>query len=159
MVPEAEHDAPAPNPLAPATVDDTRTRPDLDTCDQIAEMVRRFYRDVDVDDLLGPVFNDIAQVDWNTHLPKLTAFWARALLGITGYQGNPYARHAAVHAESALSPAHFSRWLDLFETTLESGWAGPNTDRARALARNVARVHAGQLGVRDESLAHDGLRR
>ena len=70
------------------------TYPDLDTVEEISDMVHRFYRDVNADDLLGPVFNDIAHVDWTTHLPKLTAFWARALLGIDGYRGNPFARHA-----------------------------------------------------------------
>src|SRR5690606_40718107 len=53
---------------------------DLDDRVEIAEMVRRFYADVAQDDLLGPMFNDVAQVDWSAHLPKLTAFWCRALL-------------------------------------------------------------------------------
>ncbi len=123
------------------------TKRDLDSIDQIVEMVRRFYRDVQTDDLLGPVFNDIANVDWDAHLPKLTAFWARALLGIDGYQGNPFARHAAAHAVAPLTSAHFRRWLTLFERSLDAGWAGSNTDRARTLAQNVARVHANQLGI------------
>ena len=62
---------------------------DLDTPEEIAEMVRRFYADVAQDELLGPLFNEAAQVDWSAHLPKLTAFWCRALLGISGYVGNP----------------------------------------------------------------------
>lgn len=33
---------------------------DLDDREQVAEMVRRFYRDVAQDDLLGPMFNDVA---------------------------------------------------------------------------------------------------
>jgi len=33
---------------------------DLDTPEEIAEMVRRFYADVAQDDLLGPMFNDVA---------------------------------------------------------------------------------------------------
>lgn len=123
------------------------TQPDLDTVDQITEMVRRFYEQVDIDQLLGPIFNDVAQVDWETHLPKLAAFWARALLDIDGYQGNPFARHAAIHAATPLTLAHFQRWLALFEGTLDSGWTGPNAERARTLAHNVARVHASQLGV------------
>lgn len=63
--------------------DTPRPRPtaDLDSVEEIAEMVRRFYADVAMDDLLGPVFEEVAQVDWAEHLPKLTAFWARALLG------------------------------------------------------------------------------
>ncbi len=56
-------------------------------------MVRRFYQDVAQDDLLGPVFNDVAQVEWSEHLPKLTMFWCRALLGIA--QGNLWGRHGS----------------------------------------------------------------
>ena len=77
---------------------------DLDTPDAIGEMVRRFYADVTQDDLLGPMFDDGARVDWSEHLPTLTAFWCRALLGVSGYQGNPFRsqlRGAAVSVGSA----------------------------------------------------------
>jgi hemoglobin len=118
---------------------------DLDDPAEIAEMVRRFYADVAQDDLLGPMFHDVARVDWSEHLPKLTAFWCRALLDRPGYAGNPFRAHALVHDRRAFTPAHFRRWLDLFHETLDLGWAGPNTERAHALADNVARVHSQQL--------------
>lgn len=118
---------------------------DLDDVEQVAEMVRRFYQDVAQDDLLGPLFNDVAAVDWNEHLPKLTRFWSRALLGIEGYQGNPFRAHALVHARSPFTPAHFERWLSLFHDTVELGWVGPNAARALDLAETVARVHRQQL--------------
>jgi hemoglobin len=118
---------------------------DLDDPTEITEMVRRFYADVAQDDLLGPMFNDVAQVDWSEHLPKLAAFWSRALLGIQGYSGNPFRAHALVHMQRPFTPAHFERWLTLFHETLDLGWTGPLTDRARALADNVARVHSQQL--------------
>jgi hemoglobin len=118
---------------------------DLDSPDEIAEMARRFYADVAMDDLLGPMFNDVAQVDWGEHLPKLTAFWCRALLGRPGYSGNPFRAHALVHRKRAFTPRHFERWLTPFHETLELGWTGPNTDRAGELADNVAAVHSQQL--------------
>ncbi|MBN2624158.1 MAG: group III truncated hemoglobin [Acidimicrobiales bacterium] len=118
---------------------------DLDSPDQIAELVRRFYGDVAQDDLLGPMFNDVAQVDWSEHLPKLTAFWCRVLLGMPGYAGNPFRAHMLVHAQRAFTPAHFERWLSLFHETLELGWTGPYADRAGEVADNVARVHSQQI--------------
>lgn len=118
---------------------------DLDNPEEIAEMVRRFYADVTMDDLLGPMFNDVAKVDWSEHLPKLAAFWCRALLGRSGYSGNPFRAHALVHQQRSFRPVHFERWLTLFHETLELGWIGPNTERARELADNVARVHSQQL--------------
>lgn len=120
---------------------------DLDDPAEIAEMVRRFYAGVSQDDLLGPMFNDVAQVDWSEHLPKLTAFWCRALLDQPGYSGNPFRAHLLVHERRAFTTAHFQRWLDLFHGTLDAGWAGPNAEQAHALADNVARVHHQQLTV------------
>ncbi|MEZ5239000.1 MAG: group III truncated hemoglobin [Microthrixaceae bacterium] len=127
---------------------DTDPARDLDSHEEIAEMVRRFYQQVAQDDLLGPLFNEVARVDWATHLPKLTAFWCRALLGWEGYSGNPFRAHALVHARSPFTPAHFERWLELFTDTVVLGWAGPAADRALALAHDVARVHSAQLNDR-----------
>lgn len=118
---------------------------DLDSPAEIAEMVRRFYADVAQDDILGPLFNDVAQVDWAEHLPKLTAFWCRNLLGLHGYVGNPFRAHAIVHNESPFQVEHFERWLSLFHETLTLGWVGPSAERASLIAQNVARVHSGQL--------------
>ena len=130
----------------------TRRRPaaptdgrDLDSPDEIAEMVRSFYATVSDDPLLGPVFNEVARVDWDLHLPKLAAFWNRALLGIEGYQGNPFRQHAAVNAREPFRQEHFDRWLELFRANLARRWSGPNVERALALASRVAEVHAGQL--------------
>jgi hemoglobin len=118
---------------------------DLDDPQEIEEMVRRFYRDVAQDDLLGPLFNDVARVDWSEHLPKLTRFWCRALLGIEGYQGNPFRAHADINDRAPLRTEHFERWLQLFRDTVELGWSGPKVDRALELARTVAQVHGDQL--------------
>lgn len=122
-------------------------RPDLDSVEQIAEMVRRFYADVNTDDLLGPIFNDVAHVDWDLHLPKLTAFWSRALLGIPGFDGNPMGKHVQAHLQSPFTLDHFRRWLTLFVATVESGWAGPLAERATSLAFNVANAHARALNA------------
>lgn len=118
---------------------------DLDTPDEVAEMVRRFYQGVAQDELLGPMFNDVAQVDWSEHLPKLTRFWCRALLGIEGYQGNPFRAHQLVSDRSPFTTAHFQRWLEMFRETVEEGWKGPYADRILDIAHRVAEVHHHQL--------------
>ena len=118
---------------------------DLDDPVEIAEMVRRFYSDVAQDEVLGPMFNDVAHVDWSEHIPKLAAFWCRALLSMPGYEGNPYRAHLLIHARRPFTRQHFERWLDLFHETLDLGWEGPNVERAKMLARKVAMVHSKQL--------------
>jgi len=118
---------------------------DLDSVEEIAEMVRRFYADVVQDPLLGPMFDDVAQVDWSEHLPKLTAFWSRILLSVPGYEGNPLRAHSLVHAQAAFTEAHFQRWLDLFIDTVDVGWHGPRAEHAKVFAQRVAEVHARAL--------------
>ncbi len=144
-----------PATTGPASTDLDGTDPasiDLDSPEQIAEMVRSFYATVERDELLGHVFVDVAEVDWDTHLPKLTAFWNRALLGIEGYQGNPFRQHSEVNDREPFRQEHFDRWLELFRANLDGRWAGPNVDRALDLVHRVAEVHAGQL-VRDDDRA------
>jgi hemoglobin len=138
-------DASQPAMRSGANIDVSQPLRDLCDTDDVAEMVRRFYRDVAQDDLLGPMFNDVAHVDWSEHLPKLTAFWCRALFGTVGYAGNPFRSHQLVHARQPFTAAHFERWLDLFYDTIEHGWTGPNADKVKSLAGNVARVHSQQL--------------
>jgi hemoglobin len=127
---------------------------DLDDREQVADMVRRFYRDVAQDDLLGPMFNQIARVDWSEHLPKLTDFWCRMLFAAPGYQGNPLRAHQLVHAQRPFTAAHFERWLELFFDTLELGWVGPNAEKVKVFATKVARVHAAQLLGSDTAHTH-----
>lgn len=120
-------------------------RRDIDGPAAVSEMVRRFYREVAQDDVLGPMFNDVARVDWAEHIPKLTAFWSRALFAEPGYDGNPFRAHQLIHDRRPFTDEHFDRWLDLFFETVDSGWAGPNAERAKAFAGKVARVHRQQL--------------
>jgi hemoglobin len=120
-------------------------RGDLDTPTEVAEMVRTFYQAVAQDDLLGPMFNDVAHVDWTEHLPKLTAFWCRALFAQPGYEGSPYRKHQLIDAQEPFTVAHFNRWLDLFHEALDLGWMGPRVEQAKELAGKVAAVHSRQI--------------
>jgi len=125
---------------------------DLRDPGEVAEMVRRFYGDVAQDDLLGPMFNNVARVDWSEHLPKLTDFWCRLLFGLPGYAGNPLRAHQLVHAKRAFTDQHFERWLDLFSETVDLGWTGPNAEKVKAFAVKVARAHRRQLFGQDIQL-------
>ncbi len=121
--------------------------PDIDSSECLQSFLRDFYQDVAQDQLLGPMFNDVAQVDWATHLPKIASFWNRFLFGIEGYAGNPMAAHMSVHEQRPFTMDHFVRWLELFHDALNANWQGENVERMKGLAANVARVHASQLGI------------
>ena len=112
---------------------------DLDSRERIADLVRDFYRDVAMDDLLGPIFA-AAHDDWPTHLATLTDFWAKQLLAEPGYDGNPLRAHAPVHARTPFGHAHYQRWLELFTATVDEQFTGPYAELAKHRAQRMARA-------------------
>jgi hemoglobin len=123
----------------------TEPRPDLDARPQIARLVRDFYRDVAMDDLLGPVFAD-AHVDWPSHISTLVEFWSEQLLGELGYEGTPLRAHAPIHERSPFTSKHYQRWLELFTETVDQHFAGPYAEFAKARAARMARALQRLLG-------------
>ena len=118
---------------------------DLDTRARIHDLVVRFYREIAFDDLLGPVFAEVAEVDWSVHIPKLIDYWCRVLLGQPGYDGFILAPHQQVNDRQTFSPDLFDRWFGLFAATVDSGWRGPIADRAKSHAERTAKMLARRL--------------
>ena len=81
----------------------------------ITLLVDAFYNKVRIDPLLAPVFAGRVN-DWQAHHQKMSAFWRSVLLGTKEYKGHLMAVHANLRG---LEAAHFSRWLDLFEQTMQ----------------------------------------
>jgi hemoglobin len=110
---------------------------DLDSRAQIHHLVVGFYREVVFDDLLEPVFSDVAEVDWAEHIPRLIDFWCRVLLGEPGYDGAILAAHAQIHAREPLRTEHCDRWYLLWVRTIDDRWAGPVAERAKEHASRI----------------------
>ncbi|MGH9275029.1 MAG: group III truncated hemoglobin [Acidimicrobiales bacterium] len=105
----------------------------------IHDLVVAFYREVVFDDLLAPVFDEVADVDWAEHIPKLIDFWCRVLLGQPGYRGAVLAAHRQVHDLEPLRPEHFDRWYALWVDTIDARWEGP--------LATLAKDHAARIGA------------
>ncbi len=118
---------------------------DLDTRAQIHDLVIRFYREIAFDDLLAPVFGEVAEVDWTVHIPRLIDYWCRVLLGHPGYDGYILAAHRHVHGIEPFEIELFDRWYILFAETVDAEWAGPNADTAKNHAARMANTLARQL--------------
>ena len=43
---------------------------DLDTRSALHDLVVAFYREIVFDDMLGPVFEEVAETDWVVHIPS-----------------------------------------------------------------------------------------
>jgi hemoglobin len=111
---------------------------DLETRSQIHDLVVDFYREIVFDSVLGPVFGEVAEVDWAVHIPKLIDYWARVLLGDPSYNGYILGPHQHVHELEALRLDHFDRWHGLFVATVDARWRGPYADAAKDHAARMA---------------------
>ena len=130
--------------------------PDLDSPDEIEELVRVFYARVAEDPLLGPVFVRQAAVDWDEHLVTLTAFWCGLELGLPGFEGDPTGQHAALSSARPFRAVQFERWVSLFHDTIDSGWEGPHAASIKARAVAIARIQSRTV-ARAEAWDPEGL--
>jgi hemoglobin len=118
---------------------------DLDRRRDVHDLVVRFYREVVFDDLLAPVFGEVAEVDWSVHIPKLVDYWCRVLLGEPGYDGAILGAHRRVHELDAFRVEHFDRWYRLWVESVDAGWAGPMAEKAKRHAARIATSLARRL--------------
>jgi hemoglobin len=103
---------------------------DIATPADIDCLVAAFYRKLLSDPILGFLFTDIARIDLDEHLPRVSAFWQQQILGRPGYRGQTFAVHSALHSRVALTAEHFHRWLFLFEQTIDELFDGSQRSRA-----------------------------
>ena len=121
--------------IAPARA---RSR-DVTTANDIGVIVRRFYRAVIPDPLLGPVF-EVVGVDWAHHIPKLERYWRHVLFDEPGPAVNTIAAHAPVQRTAPFDRRHIDRWLELWEETVDELFVGPLAERAKGRAHLVGRA-------------------
>jgi hemoglobin len=110
--------------------------------EDLQRLVDRFYAKVREDESIGPLFN-AAVADWPEHLEKLGAFWSSVMRTTGRYKGNPMAAHLK-HA-SAIEPAMFERWLELWRDTAREELASNHAEAVIAKAERIA--ESLQLGL------------
>jgi len=108
--------------------------------EEIVRLVDRFYEKVGQDKTLGFIFTDIAKVDWETHLPKMYAFWQTVLFRDGGFRGDPIGKHARLVPLTRMGKEQFDRWLELFEETVDELFSGENATHIKACAADMANV-------------------
>lgn len=115
------------------------TKKDLTDRADVELLVNSFYEKVRVNEKLGFIFNDIAKVDWEGHLPKMYSFWASILLGEHSYTGRPMVKHVQLSKKISLDEPIFNEWLTLFHQTVDEHFAGPTAEIAKTRAIHIAR--------------------
>ena len=113
---------------------------DITNREDIQLLVDDFYRKVQADDLLGPVFS---HVNWPQHLPVMYDFWSSMLLGDQSYRGNPLQKHLPL----GIQPEHFQQWLKLFHATVEEHFAGEKAEEVKIRSQSIAGIFQVRMGL------------
>jgi hemoglobin len=116
------------------------TSRDIETRADCERLVRTFYGRALNDPIIGFLFTDVARLDLEAHVPRITSFWETILLGAQTYGGGAFRPHAALHMKAPLRRAHFDQWLKLWKTTVDELFAGERAELAKAHATRVARA-------------------
>jgi len=127
-------------------------RADITSRGDVVQLVDRFYAAVRADHVLGPIFDDVAQTDWATHLPKMYDFWETVLFNRSVFRGNPLAVHLNLSTRVALTEHEFGRWLALFDRQVDALFDGPVAAEAKLRARRIAAVMQHHVGVHTGSV-------
>ena len=104
----------------------------------VACLVNVFYDRVRDDGLLGPIFDDVAHVDWATHLPRMYDFWESVLFGTATFKGTPLVVHRALAQHTPLTNEAFDRWVALFQATVDDLFSGSVANQAKDSAVRIA---------------------
>lgn len=113
---------------------------DLSNREDVELLVDTFYDKVKANATIGYIFNDIAKVDWENHLPRMYSFWASILLGEHSFSGNPMVKHIQLSKITPMTDKEFTEWLNLFAKTTDELFEGEKAEEAKTRATNIARL-------------------
>ena len=139
-----------------SSVEMTDERSDIRDRDDCERLVRVFYGRALADPVIGFIFVDVAQLDLEAHVPRITSFWETILLGARSYAGGAFRPHAELNAKVKLRAGHFERWLWLWRTTVDELYAGPRAELAKTHAARVARAFHARLQLMEEAVSAQG---
>ena len=113
---------------------------DIEHRKDIELLITTFYNKVKMDETIGYIFNDIAKVNWEQHLPVMFDFWENVLFYTGAYDGNPMIIHQHLNRVVPLTNAHFKQWEKLFTETVDGLFDGTNAVLAKQRALSISTV-------------------
>lgn len=111
-----------------------------DICNRsdIELLVDAFYEKIKTDTQIGYLFNEVAHVNWEKHLPVMYDFWENILFSTGNYNGNPMVKHKELHSKSPMNASHFEHWVLLFGETVDALFCGDKAIEIKERAKNIA---------------------
>ncbi len=112
---------------------------DIKNRTDIELLVNVFYSKVLADKQLGFIFQNMAKVNWATHIPTMYNFWENIILFTGTYEGNPMNLHQHLHHITPLNESH------LFTTTVDELFEGANANLAKQRAISISGIIAEKI--------------
>jgi hemoglobin len=109
--------------------------------EDLHELLMDFYASVSKDSLLASYFE---AVDMPSHMPRIVDFWSTLVFHSGRYTGNAFRPHLAM---LGLTAAHFARWLETLDMTLDAHFAGDRTEQMKDFGHRVAFSMQLRLGI------------
>lgn len=103
-------------------------------------LVDTFYTKVKSDEVIGFIFNNAENFSWDTHIPVMVNFWEAVLMNTAAYKGNAMGKHIELNRKTPLKPEHFERWKELFYSTLDTLFEGPEVALAKKRAEAMSEL-------------------
>lgn len=97
-------------------------------------LVETFYGRVQGNERLNYIFSDVAEVDWDHHLPKMIDFWSNLIFQTGRYKGKPFRKHMPLPLEEN----DFHLWYGLFVKTVDDHFEGLKAEHAKEMASKIA---------------------
>lgn len=113
----------------------------IETIADVKHLVNTFYGKVRKNEILGNVFNQVIQDNWDAHLQTMYTFWETLLLGNQTYFGSPFPPHMKLN----INKTHFVTWVKLFEETILENFEGEKAEEALWRAKGISKMFQAKL--------------
>jgi len=113
---------------------------DIASRKDIELLVNAFYTKVKLDPDIGFIFTDVAQVNWEKHLPVMYDFFENMLFYTGSYTGNPMELHKHVNRLFPLTKTHFEKWNHLFCNAVDELFEGTTAGLVKQRAKSISTV-------------------
>ena len=121
---------------------------DIQTREDIEQLIDKFYEKMLKDIVIGFIFTDIAKVNLEEHQSVICDFWETVLFNRPAYKRGPEVMnvHHELNKKIPLKKGHFTRWLFLFSSTVDELFEGEIAEKAKERAISIAILMQKRLG-------------
>jgi len=113
---------------------------DIENRKDVEQLINSFYDKVKRDNVIGFIFNDVAKVNWEKHLPVMYDFWEGVIFLTGKYSGNPMEVHMKLNQRVKLGKEQFERWIKLFIEAVDELFEGKKAGLAKEKANGIATI-------------------